>query len=158
MCIFAAAEADILLTAALAAVVVVVGAVVGLAVVAVGAVSSASGLTTTREVTGVTKLYLREMLVAFSASNLCIAGSVVFSLAKRSSLMVKYAHRRCTKLEIPSKLSEHLCKSSLSLPFSGEIKTSFSSFRCCFESVALIDIFKSLMPGLTLPATTNSEP
>lgn len=64
---------------------VVVGFVIGGVVVG----SSASGLTTTREVNGVTKLYLRERLVAFSVSNFCAAGSVVFSLATESSLMVK---------------------------------------------------------------------
>lgn len=45
-----------------------VAALLGFAVV--GAVSSASGLTTTKEVTGVTKLYFRERLVALSVSSL----------------------------------------------------------------------------------------
>lgn len=52
------------------AVVVCFAVVVVGVVVAVGAASSASGFTTTKEVTGVTKLYFRERLVAFSASNL----------------------------------------------------------------------------------------
>lgn len=67
---FAAPAADILLVAVVVAVVVVVAAVVGFAVVGLGAASSASGLTTTKEVTGVTKLYLRERFVALSANNL----------------------------------------------------------------------------------------
>lgn len=74
------------------AVAVVVTLAAAVAVVVVGlcvVVSSASGLTTTKEVTGVTKLYLSERLVALSASNLCIEGSVVFSLARSSSLMVE---------------------------------------------------------------------
>lgn len=77
---------DIFVVVEVVAVVVIVAAVVGLAVVVA---SSASGLTTTKEVTGVTKLYFRERLVALSANNLCMAGSVVFSLARRSSLIVK---------------------------------------------------------------------
>lgn len=72
-----------------AAVVVVVAALFGCAVVGDGAVSSASGLTTTKEVTGVTKLYLRERLVALSVRSLCAAASVVFNLARSNSLMVK---------------------------------------------------------------------
>lgn len=55
----------------------------------VGPVSSKSGLTTTKEVTGVTKLYLRERLVALSVRSLCVAVSVVFNLARSNSLMVK---------------------------------------------------------------------
>lgn len=71
------------------AVVVVVAALFGCAVVGVGAVSSASGLTTTKEVTGVTKLYLRERLVALSVRSLWVAVSLVFNLARSNSLMVK---------------------------------------------------------------------
>lgn len=155
---FAAPAADILAVVVAVTVVVIVAAVVGFGVVGEGDVSSASGLTTTKEVTGVTKLYLRERLVALSASNLCIAGSVAFSLASSSSLMVKYAQRRCTKLEIPSKPAEQSNESAVPLPFAWEIKTSLSSLTCSFESMADIDTFKSLTPGLTFPATTNSEP
>lgn len=72
-----------------AVVVVVVAALFGCAVVGVGAVSSASGLTTTKEVTGVTKLYLRERLVALSVRSLWVAVSLVFNLARSNSLMVK---------------------------------------------------------------------
>lgn len=75
-----------------ATVVVVVAVVVVGRTVVVDAevgISSASGLTTTREVTGVTKLYLRERLVAFSPSSFCMFESVVFSLASSSSLIVK---------------------------------------------------------------------
>lgn len=64
-------------------------ALIGCAVVGVEAGSSASGLTTTKEVTGVTKLYLRERLVALSVRSLCVALSVVFNLARSNSLMVK---------------------------------------------------------------------
>lgn len=64
------------------AVVVVEGTVVGVG-------SSVSGFTTTKEVTGVTKLYFKERLVAFSVSSLCIAESVMFSFACNNSLMVK---------------------------------------------------------------------
>lgn len=71
------------------AVVVVVAALFGCAVLGVGAVSSASGLTTTKEVTGVTKLYLRERLVALSVRSLWVAVSLVFNLARSNSLMVK---------------------------------------------------------------------
>lgn len=71
------------------AVVVVVAALFGYAVLGVGAVSSASGLTTTKEVTGVTKLYLRERLVALSVRSLWVAVSLVFNLARSNSLMVK---------------------------------------------------------------------
>lgn len=71
------------------AVVVVVTALLGCAVVGVEAVSSTSGLTTTKEVTGVTKLYLRERLVALSVRSLCVAASLAFNLARSSSLMVK---------------------------------------------------------------------
>lgn len=67
---------------------VVVAALLGCAV-GVGAVSSKSGLTTTKEVTGVTKLNLRERLVALSVRSLCVAVSVVFNLARSNSLMVK---------------------------------------------------------------------
>lgn len=67
---FAAPATDTLVVAVVVVVVVIVVAVVGLAMVGVGAASSASGLTTTKEVTGVTKLYLRERLVALSASSL----------------------------------------------------------------------------------------
>lgn len=81
--LFPAAAA--LLVAVLVAVVVTVAA----AVVVGEWASSTSGLTTTKEVTGVTKLYLRERLVALSTSSLWVAGSVVFSLACSSSLMVK---------------------------------------------------------------------
>lgn len=63
-------------------VVVVEGAVVGFG-------SSVSGLTTINEVTGVTKLYFRERLVAFSISKRCTTGSVLLVLASRSSLIVK---------------------------------------------------------------------
>lgn len=55
-----------MLVAVVVPVVVTVAAVAGFAVVGV----SASGLTTTKDVTGVTKLYLRDRLVALSASNL----------------------------------------------------------------------------------------
>lgn len=55
----------------------------------VGFGSSGSGLTTTNEVTGVTKLYLSERFVAFSVSKRCTSGSVLLSLASRSSLIVK---------------------------------------------------------------------
>lgn len=72
--------------------------------------------------------------------------------------MVKYAQRRCTKLEIPSKLPEQSSESAVPFPFVWEINTSFSNLTRCFESVADIDTLKSLTPGLTLPATTNSEP
>lgn len=71
------------------AVVVVVAALLGCAVAGVGAASSASGLTTTKEVTGVTKLNFRERLVALSVKSLCMAVSVVFNLARSNSLMVK---------------------------------------------------------------------
>ncbi len=67
---FAAPAGDTLVVAVVVAVVVIVAVTVGFAVVGVGAASSASGLTTTKEVTGVTKLYLRDRLVALSASNL----------------------------------------------------------------------------------------
>lgn len=80
-----AAAAGSLLVAVLVAVVVIVAVA---AVVGEGT-SSSSGLTTTKEVTGVTKLYLRERLVALSTSSLWVAGSVVFSLACSNSLMVK---------------------------------------------------------------------
>ena len=56
----------ILVVGVVVAVVVIVAAVV----VGVSAASSASGLTTTKEVNGVTKLYLSDRLVAFSASSL----------------------------------------------------------------------------------------
>lgn len=79
------AAADALRVAVLVAVVVMVAA----AAVVGGWTSSTSGLTTTREVTGVTKLYLRERLVALSTSSLWLAGSVLFSLACSNSLMVK---------------------------------------------------------------------
>lgn len=62
--------ADALAVEVVVAVVVIVAAVVGFAVVGVCADSSSSGFTTTKDVTGVTKLYLRERLVALSASNL----------------------------------------------------------------------------------------
>lgn len=62
-------------------VVVVVETVVGFG-------SSMSGLTTTKEVTGVTKLYFRERLVAFSVSKRCANGSELLSLAIKSSLIV----------------------------------------------------------------------
>lgn len=81
----AAAAAGPLLVAVLVAVVVIVA----VAVVVGEGTSSSSGLTTTKEVTGVTKLYLRERLVALSTSSLWVAGSVVFSLACSNSLMVK---------------------------------------------------------------------
>lgn len=67
---FLAPAADILVVAVVVAVVVIVAATVGFAVVGVGAASSASGVTTTKEVTGVTKLYLRDRLVALSARSL----------------------------------------------------------------------------------------
>lgn len=155
---FAALAADILAVVVVVTVVVIAAAVVGFGVVGDGDASSSSGLTTTKEVTGVTKLYLRERLVALSASNLCIAGSVAFSLASSSSLMVKYAQRRCTKLEIPSNPAEQSNESAVPLPFEWESKTSFSNLTCFFESMADIDTLKSLTPGLTFPATTNSEP
>lgn len=81
----AAAAADAGLVAVLVAVVVIVPA----AVVVGEWTSSTSGLTTTKDVTGVTKLYVRERFVALSTSSLWVAGSVVFSLACSSSLMVK---------------------------------------------------------------------
>lgn len=62
-------------------VVVVVATVVGFG-------SSISGFTTTKEVTGVTKLYFSERLVAFSASKRCANGSVLLSFAIKSSLTV----------------------------------------------------------------------
>lgn len=71
--------------------VVVVVTVLGVAVVVepvVGFGSSISGLTTTKEVTGVTKLYFRERLVAFSVSKRCANGSELLSLAIKSSLIV----------------------------------------------------------------------
>lgn len=55
----------------------------------VGSGSSISGLITTREVTGVTKLYSSERLVAFSTSRRCIFTSEVFILASSNSLIVK---------------------------------------------------------------------
>lgn len=61
--------------------------VVGLGVV-VGA-SSVSGFTTTSELTGVTKLYAIERLVAFSVSRRCMPTSLLLVRARRSSLMVK---------------------------------------------------------------------
>lgn len=64
-------------------------ALLGCAVVGVGAASLTSGLTTTKEVTGVTKLNFRERLVALSVRSLCVAASVAFNLASSSSLMVK---------------------------------------------------------------------
>lgn len=64
------AAPDTLMVAVVVAVVVMVAAMVGFAVGGVCAASSASGLTTTKEVTGVTKLYLRDRLVALSVSNL----------------------------------------------------------------------------------------
>lgn len=76
-------------------VIVTIGVVVvtGLGVVVVvetvvGFGSSISGLTTTKEVTGVTKLYLSERLVAFSPSKRCMSGSELLSLAIKSSLIV----------------------------------------------------------------------
>lgn len=81
----AAAAANALLVTVLVAVVVILAA----AVVVGEWTLSTSGLTTTKEVTGVTKLYLRERLVALSTSSLWVAGSVVFSLACSSSWMVK---------------------------------------------------------------------
>lgn len=51
--------------------------------------SSTSGLTTTSEVTGVTKLYARERLVAFSVNSRCRAASLLLVLASSRSLMVK---------------------------------------------------------------------
>lgn len=79
------AAADALLVAVLVAVVVIVA----VAVVAGERTSSTSGLTTTSDVTGVTKLYLRERLEALSSRSLWVAASVVVSLACSSSLMVK---------------------------------------------------------------------
>lgn len=85
----AAPAADALVAEVVVAVVLVVAALFGRAVMGVGAASSASGLTTTKEVTGVTKLYLRERLVALSVRSLWVAASVVLNLASSNSLMVK---------------------------------------------------------------------
>lgn len=70
---------------------VVVVTVLGVVVVVetvVGFGSSISGFTTTKEVTGVTKLYFSERLVAFSASKRCANGSELLSLAIKHSLIV----------------------------------------------------------------------
>lgn len=55
----------------------------------VGSSSSISGLITTNEVTGVTKLYFSERLVALSTSMRCVIKSEVFILASSNSLIVK---------------------------------------------------------------------
>lgn len=71
------------------AVVVVTGlGVVVVVETVVGFGSSISGLTTTKEVNGVTKLYFSERLVAFSVSKRCANGSELLSLAIKSSLIV----------------------------------------------------------------------
>ena len=72
--------------------------------------------------------------------------------------MVKYAQSRCTKLEIPPTSAEQSIESALPFPFIWESNTSFSNLTSFFESMADIDTFKSLTPGLTFPVTTNSEP
>lgn len=55
----------------------------------VGSGSSISGLITTNEVTGVTKLYFSERLVALSTRRRCVIKSEVFILASSNSLIVK---------------------------------------------------------------------
>jgi len=55
----------------------------------VGSGSSISGLITTNEVTGVTKLYFSERLVALSTRRRCVTKSEVLILASSNSLIVK---------------------------------------------------------------------
>lgn len=55
----------------------------------VGSGSSISGLITTNEVTGVTKLYFSERLVALSTRRRCVITSEVLILASSNSLIVK---------------------------------------------------------------------
>lgn len=55
----------------------------------VGSGSSISGLITTNDVTGVTKLYFSERLVALSTRRRCVNTSEVLILAKSNSLIVK---------------------------------------------------------------------